>query len=123
MKPVKELQKGDYILHRGEPYRVLNKENVTFGTHTHTKLKVAVEGLFSGGSEILTLMPHSNVEDVDIIRKKGQVIALQPLQVMDLVSYETFNATSDEELLQQLHEGNEVTFVEFNGTVKVLETR
>ncbi|MBN2454397.1 hypothetical protein JXB11_02520 [Candidatus Woesearchaeota archaeon] len=123
MKNVKELQKGEYLLNRGEPYRLVSRENVTCGTHTHTKLKLTVQGLFSGSTEVLTVMPHSNVEDVEIIRKKGQVIAKSPLQVMDTVSYETFDANASGEVLEGLTEGDEVTFVEFNGKVMVLEKR
>ena len=123
MKGVKELQKGNYILHRGEPYRVLRKENITAGTHMHTKVKVTVQGLFSGRTEVLTLPPHTGVDDLEIIHKNGQIISKEPLQLMDLVSYETFNATAPEGILEKLNEGEEVTFVEFNGIVRVMEKR
>jgi translation elongation factor P/translation initiation factor 5A len=42
---------------------------------------------------------------------------------MDLVSFETFDASVDEALLQELTEGDEITFVEFQGSVKVIEKR
>jgi len=125
MKHVKELQKGDHIVYRDEPYRVLRKEIIAVGTHSHTKVKVLAQGVFTGNSETITLAPHTNVEDVQIIRKKGQIIANQPenLQLMDLVSFETLTAAASEELLKELQEGDEVTFVEFGSDVRVLEKR
>tara|TARA_Y100000310_G_scaffold229168_1_gene231553 strand:- start:36065 stop:36442 length:378 start_codon:yes stop_codon:yes gene_type:complete len=125
MKNVKELHKGDHIVHREEPHRVLKKEIIAVGTHSHTKVKILAQGIFNGVTETLNFAPHSNVEDVDIIRKKGQIIANQPqnLQVMDLVSYETLQAAANDELLEQLNEGDEITFVEFEGNAQVLEKR
>lgn len=124
VKSVKELEKGDHFVYREEPYRVIKKELVAVGTHSHTKIKVDAVGVFSGKQETINFAQHTNVEDVVIIRKVGQVIANQPgsLQVMDLVSYETHQAKAGEELLKQLNEGDEVTFVEFNGII-VLEKR
>ena len=120
MTGVKELKKGDYILHRGQPYRVVGKENVTVGTHMHQKVKLSVEGAFSGAKEVLTLASHENLQDVEFVRKVGQLISKQPLQVMDLVSYETLNAQADEEVASSLNEGDTVTFAEFQGKVIVL---
>ena len=123
MKPVKELRKGDYIIHRNEPCIVLRKENVAYSTHSHTKVKIDVQGLFTNFLDTLAFMPHANVEDVDIIRKRGQLISKAPVQVMDLVSYETMNAEAPEEVLSALNDGDEVTFVEHGGVVMVLEKR
>jgi len=125
MKGVKELQKGDHMDYRDAPYRVLKKEVIAVGTHSHTKVKITAQNILNGVTETLNFAPHTNVDDVEILRKKGQIIANQPqnLQVMDLVSYETLNASANEELLKQLQEGDEITFIEFKGSVRVLEKR
>jgi len=120
---VKELIRGDHVVHRDEPCRVIKKEIIAVGTHSHTKVKITVQNVFSGTTETLNLAPHTNVEDVEIIRKKGQIVANQPLQVMDLVSYETLSATTNDELQQQLQEGDEITFIEFKGHARILEKR
>ena len=124
MKNVKELEKGDHFAYRNEPYRVIRKELVAVGTHSHTKIKVDAVGVLSGKQETVTFAQHSNVEDIEIMRKIGQVIANLPgsLQVMDLVSYETHQALASEDLLKQLRDGDEVTFIDFKG-VRVLEKR
>jgi translation elongation factor P/translation initiation factor 5A len=125
MKSVKELNKGDYIVYRGEPCRVLKKENVTYSTHCHTKVRVDVQGVFTNFKDVLTLLPHAAVKDADITLKRGQLVSklMGKAQLMDLVSYETVEADIDPELLNDLNEGEELTFVDFNGKIKVLEKR
>lgn len=125
MIKVADARVGTCVMNRGEPSRVTQKERVTVGTHMHSKTKLTVQGIFSGRSEVLTLSHHENLEDVEIVNKKGQVVAKIPpnkLQIMDLVSYETLTATVADEIFQQLQEGNVVTFIDFNGRIILLET-
>lgn len=126
MIKVADARAGTCIMNRGEPARVVQKERVTVGTHMHSKTKLTVQGLFSGKSEVLTLGHHENLEDIEIINKKGQVVAkISPnqLQLMDLVSYETLSATVADEIFQKLQEGSIVTFIDFNGKVIVMEAK
>lgn len=99
--------------------------SVVTGTHTHTKVKVSVHGLFSGINESFTLPPHDHVHDLEIIRKHGQIISKTEgtIQVMDLFSYETKDAEFHEDLIGTLTEGDEVTFVDFGGTAFIVEKR
>jgi translation elongation factor P/translation initiation factor 5A len=120
---VKELDKGKCIINRGEPAKVLKRENVTAGTHMHTKVKLTVQGLFSGRTEVLTLTSHEMMEDVDIVNKRGQVISKEPLQVMDLVSYETVEMDTLPELKGQINESDTVSYIEFQGKRVITEKR
>ncbi len=65
------------------------------------------------------------IEELDIIRKSAQVISKLPdkVQIMDMHSYQTIDADVDEELLNELNEGDEVTFIEVEGNARVLEKR
>ena len=126
MIKVADARAGTCIMNRGEPAKVVRKERVTVGTHMHSKTKLTVQGLFSGRSEVLTLGHHENLEDIEIINKKGQVVAKIPpnqLQLMDLISYETLSATVADEVFQKLQEGSMVTFIDFNGKVIVMEAK
>lgn len=126
MKNVKDLNAGNWIMHRGEPYKVMKKERVTVGTHMHSKTKLTIQGMLSGSTETLALASHENVEDVEIINKKGQVISKIPpdkVQLMDLMSYETLTATINDEMFNKVGEGSTVTFIEFNGRGIILEAR
>jgi translation elongation factor P/translation initiation factor 5A len=127
MIKVADARVGTCIMHRGEPAKVTAKERVTVGTHMHSKTRLVVQGVFSGRSEVLTLGHHENLEDLEIINKKGQVIAKIPgqnqLQIMDMVSYETVTATVDEKMFSQIGEGYIVTFIELLGKIVVIEFR
>ncbi len=126
MIKVADARTGTCIMNRGEPYKVVQKERVTVGTHMHSKTRLTVQGIFSGRTEVLTLGHHENLEDVEILNKKGQVVAKTPpnqIQIMDLVSYETITATVSDDQFAKIGEGNIVTFVELQGKVIVIEIR
>ncbi len=125
MTEAKELKQGNYIKLNNEIVKVVRKEVVAYGTHSHSKTKLFVRGLFSKGEKSVNLNHHDNVEMVDIIRKEGQVISKLPdkVQIMDKVSYETVDADVDSELLSELNEGDNVTIINFEGNFRVLEKR
>ena len=121
MASYEDLKKGDYFLHRGEPYLVKRNEIVTVGTHCHKKNKVDVVGLFSGRGELITEHPGNKVEMLEIKRKVAQVISkgANTVQLMDTVSFETFDAEANKEL--QLSEGDYVFFVSYLGRTTIME--
>lgn len=125
MTEAKDLRPGNYIKINNEVQRVTRKEVVSCGTHCHSKTKLFIQGLFSKGEKSINLNHHDKVEMVDITRKEGQVIAKLPgkVQVMDSVSYETVDAEAETGLLEELNEGDTVTFVSFEGKSKIIEKR
>jgi translation elongation factor P/translation initiation factor 5A len=118
-----ELKRGDSFEYKGEIVRVVRKEVVVFGTHSHSKLKLYVEPVFGGGEKSLTMQHHDKVDVLDIKKKTGQVIAKLPdkLQIMDSHTYETLDAEAKTEVLNEASEGSEVIFVDYGGQAKVLE--
>ena len=125
MPEASELKSGSYFLMNNEPVRVTRKEVVAFGTHSHTKLKIFYQGLRDKGEKSVNFTHSEKVEMLDIIRKRGQVVSKNGnlLQVMDLVTYETHNANAPKELLDEIKEGDNVSFIELNGQVEVLDSR
>ena len=126
MIKVADARVGTCIMNRGEPAKVTQKERVTVGTHMHSKTRLVVQGIFSGRSEVLTLSHHENLEDVEILNKKGQVVsktAPNQIQIMDLVSYETFTATVEPAMFEKINDGSIVTFIELMGKLIVIETK
>ena len=125
MAEASELQKGSYFVHDGEIFKVIRKEIVVVGTHSHSKLKLFIQPLQGTGQRSIILAHGGNVEILDIIRKTAQVISKSEnsFQIMDTHTYETLDGEADKELLDQLEEGNEVTFIDINGQIKVLEKR
>ncbi|MBI2659904.1 hypothetical protein HYX07_01970 [Candidatus Woesearchaeota archaeon] len=125
MPTASELERGNYFLVNSEPVRITKKEVVAFGTHSHSKLKIFYQPLNGGGEKTITLQHADKVEIVEIIRKLGQVIskASDKVQVMDMVSYETLDATAPSEISNNLNEGDQVTFIELKGSIQILEKR
>src|SRR3989344_871094 len=125
MIDVKSLKKGNYILHRNEPAVVKEVGIVVTGTHSHTKCKLTIQGLFSNFSETIVKSFHENVEELDVMRKKAQVISKTDkiVQILDPVSYETLDAEAEDSIMAELNEGDDVTYIHFHNRTKILEKR
>lgn len=125
MIDLKKLRKSSYVVHENEPCIVKNIKFVVTGTHSHTKAKLTLESLFSGKMHILSLPLHEQMQEADIIRKCATVVSKSEgkLQIMDVVNFDTFDANISEELLEQAAEGDQVTYIQFENAVKVLEVR
>ena len=125
MSIASELEKGNYFIYNGEPVRVIRREVIVVGTHSHSKLKFYIQGLREKGERTVIFQHSVRVEKVEIMRKQGQVISKSnnKVQIMDLVSYETLDCNASSELFQQLNEGDQVTFIEFNGAVEIMDKR
>ena len=120
-----DLDKGNYFIYNGEPVRVVRKEVVSVGTHSHTKLKFYVQGLREKGERTVILQHSDRVDKMDIMRKQGQIISksIGKVQIMDSTSYETLDSNLPQELADEINEGDYVTFVELNGKVEILDKR
>ena len=125
MPTASELERGSYFIYNGEPVRVIRKEVIVVGTHSHSKLKFYIQGLNEKAERSINLHHTDKVEIVDIVRKLGQILAKtnNKIQIMDRVSYETLYANAPTDLLNELKEGDQVTFIEFKGNVEIIEKR
>lgn len=120
-----KLGKGRCILINDRPYRIIDTKSVVISKHSHTKTKLDLEDVFSGEKTMKSMSPHDNVKEIDIPRKRGQLISKleNAVQVMDMVSYNIFDAQIAKELLNDIIEGDMVTFVEYNGAARVIDKR
>ena len=125
MTTATELERGTYFIYNNEPVRVLRKEVIVVGTHSHSKLKFYIQGLNEKSERSVNFHHTDKVEVVDIIRKLGQIIAKtnNKIQIMDMMTYETLDAIAPSVLFNELNEGNQVTFIEFKGNVEIIEKR
>jgi len=120
-----ELERGSYFIYNGEPVRVLRKEVIVVGTHSHSKLKFFIQGLNEKGERSINFHHTDKVEIVDIVRKLGQIISKtnNKIQLMDMVTYETLDANAPAELYNDLNENDLVTFIEFKSNIEIIEKR
>ena len=125
MSTAQELERGTYFIYNNEPVRVIRREVIVVGTHSHSKLKFYIQGLNEKSERTVNFHHTGKVEIIDIVRKLGQIIAKtnNKVQVMDMVTYETIDAHAPAELFDQLNEGDPVTFIDLNGNIQIIEKR
>lgn len=127
MIEIKEAKKGTCIIYNGKPYRVEDIKSVVVAKHSHTKTKVTLMNLFDRNDRQILSLPHSEkVEDVQIPRKHGQYIARLDDgrgQVMDMRDYTLYESEIPSEIDGIIKEGDDVTYIEYNGRSKVVEIR
>ena len=125
MSIASELERGNYFIYNNEPVRVLRREVIVVGTHSHSKLKFYIQGLREKGERTVIFQHSDRVDKIEIMRKQGQVIskAGNKVQLMDNVSYETLDSNLPAELVNDVNEGDQVTFIELKGNVEIIEKR
>lgn len=125
MSIASELERGSYFIYNNEPVRVIRKEVIVVGTHSHSKLKFYIQGLREKGERTVIFQHSDRVDKIEIMRKQGQVIskAGNKVQLMDNASYETLDSNLPAELISDINEGDTVTFIELNGNIQILEKR
>ena len=123
MATASELKKGSYFIHNGKIVEVLRREVIAYGTHSHTKLKIYFKGLADRGEKNVNFHHTDSVEVLDITKKTANVVSKSngKVQIMDSMTYETLDASAPAELLSELEEGNEVSFIDVNGNIQIIE--
>lgn len=104
---------------------MVKKEVVAFGTHSHSKLKLTIQSLFTKTEKVINLGHQDRVDILEIIRKSGTVISKSQsaYQIMDSVSYMTLDAEKAPSMQEEINEGDEITFVELPEGIKIIEKR
>jgi len=110
IKKVIDLKPGNYIWYNNKVYKVVSIE--TSKTGKHGSAKARVEAISLDGDKIVLIKPTQDPIEVPIIKKiKGQVISVlsgDKVIVMDLDTYETFEAYVSDELKGKISEGQKV---------------
>lgn len=125
MANASELKTGMYFMINGEPAHVKRSEVVAVGTHSHSKIKIYYSDIYGKGEKTINFGHTDRVDILDIIKKTGHLLSKShdKAQVMDMQTYETFDAAADAELLQSLKENDEVIFVDYNGSCRILDKK
>lgn len=123
----KEANPGAYIIHKKEPFRVLKRESIAVGTHSHSKTKLTLQSLMSGKTDVISVSHHESMEEAEVTRHKGQVMTVDKekgeAQIMDLESYETITAHFSEKLAENIDEGGTVAYVEYQKYCTITDAR
>ncbi len=126
MIEIKKLRKGNCIVYKDRPYRVKSIGSKVIGTHSHSVTKVELEGLLEKSRESITKSSHDKVEDIEMVRRRGQYIAPSGenvIQVMSMDTYDVFDAEVLPEIMPEITDGCSLTYIEFRGRRIVTEIR
>lgn len=120
------LRVGRYVIVDNEPCRVINLTKSKPGKHGAAKARVVAISVFDGSKKTFVKPVDAQVEVPMIDKKTGQVLALLPntVQIMDLGSYEVFEAAyPEEELKRKLTSGVEIEYWRILGRTKIMRTK
>src|SRR3989344_2362383 len=111
---VSSLKNGRYIMMDGRPCEIVNMDWSAPGKHGHAKYRVTGIDILTGSKHMSVYTSHDAVEVPIIEKKVGQVLAVtgDKAQLMDMTTYETFDATVPEEFKGKVLPNAEVTFWE-----------
>jgi translation elongation factor P/translation initiation factor 5A len=120
-----DVERGKYIEYKREILQVIRKEVMSCGKHSHSKLHFTVCKLDGSSEKEIVLSHNDPVEIIDIMKRQATLISKGELvsQIMDRDSYETFDARCERDLLNDLIEGEEVIYINYNGDVRIIDKK
>ncbi|HIQ12934.1 MAG TPA: translation initiation factor IF-5A [Thermoprotei archaeon] len=125
-KDLGALKKGSYVIIDGEPCKVIEITKSKKGKHGSAQARVVAIGIFDGVKRSVVGPVDTRVE-VPIIKKgRAQIVAVtDSIQLMDLETYEVFEAPlpEDEELRSKLDSGVTIEYWDFLGKKKIVRVR
>ena len=115
---INELRKGDSILVDDQfVCRITDIALSAPGKHGHAKARVEAVGILDGKKRVFVMSADDRAKIPIIEKKAAQVISMNEgkVQLMDLESYEVFDADAPEELKDKLKEGVQVNYSDIMG--------
>ncbi len=128
-KPVDvgSLKVGGYMIIDGEPCHIVDITKSKPGKHGSAKARIVAIGVFDGQKRQFVKPVDLGAEVPIIDKRMGQVYAVNPsgVQVMDLETYEYFDAPypQEEELKSKMNPGTEIEYWKILGRTKIMRTK
>jgi translation initiation factor 5A len=120
------LRVGSYVIIDGEPCRIKDYTKSKPGKHGSAKARIVAIGVLDGTKRTFVKPVSSQVEVPLIEKRAGQVVALLPtvVQVMDLETYEIFEAPLPEEKTKaKIASGVEVEYWRMLDRIKIMRVK
>jgi len=97
---VGKLRKGRYMVIDGHPCRVVDIQTSAPGKHGHAKARITAISIFDGSKRSDMKPSDARIEVPIVDKRQAQVLSVtgKTTQLMDLQSYETFDAEVPEGL-------------------------
>src|SRR3990167_7631367 len=111
-----EAKPGANIMIDGEPYIVKKIDISKTGKHGAAKCRIEAQGIISGGKKIIAVPGHERFEVPMVDKRKAQVLSInEPINVMDLATFESFDISCDEEIKNELEANSNVEYWDIEG--------
>jgi translation initiation factor 5A len=122
---IKNLQPGKYCVVDDEPCKVLSVTTSVPGKHGGAKARLEVVGIFDGRRRSIVKPADTEIEIPIVEKKVGQLVAISEdsANVMDMETYETFDAPIPEELKGKLVQGQEVIYWILMGRKMIMQIK
>jgi translation initiation factor 5A len=122
---LKTLKEGSYIVLDGEPSRIVSYQTAKTGKHGSMKARVDGIGILDNQRRSIVKPVSAKVETPIIERKISQITYIQgkTLGLMDLTTYESFEAQIPDDLEGTPVEGAEIEYIEAMGRKKMVRVR
>ena len=119
---VVKLKPGRYMMIDGRPCEIKNMETSKPGKHGHAKCRITGIDVLTGSKKQAIYTTHDKVEVPIIEKKTAQVLSVadHKAQVMDMQTYETFEAEIPEEFRGKVEPNKEIIYWELMG-VRVIK--
>ncbi|TKJ17096.1 translation initiation factor IF-5A [Candidatus Woesearchaeota archaeon B3_Woes] len=111
-KSVGTVKKGDCVIIDGAACKVSSIQTSRPGKHGHAKVRLEAVGLIDQKKRVIVMPGHDNIDTPIIEKMTAQVLSVNgnKANVMDNVSYETFDLEIPEELKDKVVEGVQVMY-------------
>lgn len=121
---VGSIKEGSFVLIDGSACQVRSMEKSKPGKHGAAKARITAFDIFSGQKKNLLKPTNSETEVPIIIKGTAQVVAVMgdAIQIMDVQSYETFNAPKPAEI-SGLASGVEVEYQKWGEQAKIVRKK
>ncbi|MFH0829903.1 MAG: translation initiation factor IF-5A [Candidatus Aenigmatarchaeota archaeon] len=122
---IKTLKNGKFCMIDGEPCKVQNLSTSVPGKHGGAKARLDAVGLFDNRHRSIVKPADTEIEVPIVEKKTAQVVAVNPpnVQLMDLETYETFDAIITDELKDKLQTGMEINYWDIEGRKMLIGIR
>ena len=116
-RPLKEIRPGSFILIDGVPCKVVDIETSAPGKHGSAKMRITAMGIFENQKKTLLAPSHGDIDVPEIKKRRAQVVSItgDMVQLMDMDTYDIYEAAMPAELRNTLKSGNEVETLEAMG--------
>lgn len=122
---IKNLQPGKFCIIDDEPCKVLSVTTSVPGKHGGAKARLEAVGIFDDRRRSVVKPADTEVEIPIVEKKTAQIVAISgdSAQLMDMETYETFDAPIPEELRGKLSQGGEVMYWILMGRKMIVQTK